>query len=222
MGIDFTLDYHAHILPACDHGSDNIRTSLAQILMAKEAGIQTICATPHFYPNRESVRSFLMRRQRTFDLLLPALQPDDPAVQLGAEVLICDGMEHMESLSALCRQGTNELLLELPFYTWQRSVWETIYALHEDTPLRVVIAHADRYPAKDIERLIQEGIQIQLNVSCFRHPLKRKRYFDWIASGAVSYLGSDIHGTEIGYREWEACRKLLDKTVNRKGRGEDE
>lgn len=219
---DRTLDYHAHILPGCDHGSDSLQVSLRQIALSKAAGIQTICATSHFYPNEESVASFLRRRDRSWAALREQLSPEDPAVELGAEVLICDGMERMESLSALCRQGTNELLLELPFYTWQRSVWETIYALHEDTPLRVVIAHGDRYPVKDIERLMQEGISIQLNVSCFRHPLKRKRYLDWIASGAVSYLGSDIHGTEIGYREWEACWKLLDKTFHRKERVADE
>ena len=48
--IDLTLDYHAHILPRCDHGSDGVETSLRQLAMAAEAGIRTVCATPHFYP----------------------------------------------------------------------------------------------------------------------------------------------------------------------------
>lgn len=46
--IDLSLDYHAHILPGCDHGSSSVDMSLKQMDMAKEAGIQTICATPHF------------------------------------------------------------------------------------------------------------------------------------------------------------------------------
>ena len=50
--IDLTLDYHAHILPRCDHGSDGVETSLRQLAMAAEAGIRTVCATPHFYPHR--------------------------------------------------------------------------------------------------------------------------------------------------------------------------
>lgn len=209
---DRTLDYHAHILPGCDHGSDGLQTSLRQIALAKSAGIQTICATSHFYPHQESAASFLRRREACWSLLREQLSADDPVVELGAEVLICDGMERMKELPALCRQGTDELLLELPFYSWQRSVWETIYALHEDVPVRVVIAHGDRYPPKDIERLIQDGVSVQLNAECFRHPLRRRRYLDWIASGAVRYLGSDIHGTEDGYRDWLACWKLLDKT----------
>ena len=209
---DRTLDYHAHILPGCDHGSDGLQTSLRQIALAKAAGIQTICATSHFYPHQESAASFLRRREACWSLLREQLSADDPVVELCAEVLICDGMERMDELSSLCRQGTNELLLELPFYTWQRSVWETIYALHEDSPVRVVVAHGDRYLPKDIERLIQDGVSIQLNAVCLRNPLKRRRYLDWIASGAVQYLGSDIHGTEIGYRDWISCWKLLDKT----------
>lgn len=42
--MDITFDYHSHILPGCDHGSDGIKTSLKQIEMAKSVGIKTICA----------------------------------------------------------------------------------------------------------------------------------------------------------------------------------
>ena len=61
--IDLSLDYHAHILPGCDHGSSSVDMSLKQINMAKEAGVQTICATPHFYPHKESVSSFIESRR---------------------------------------------------------------------------------------------------------------------------------------------------------------
>lgn len=32
--IDLTLDYHAHVLPGCDHGSDSVETSRKQLAMA--------------------------------------------------------------------------------------------------------------------------------------------------------------------------------------------
>lgn len=60
--IDLSLDHHAHVLPGCDHGSDGLETSLRQLDMAAAVGIRTVCATPHFYPHRESVESFLRRR----------------------------------------------------------------------------------------------------------------------------------------------------------------
>ena len=36
------VDFHSHILPGADHGSQNIRTSLAQLRHAAAAGVDTI------------------------------------------------------------------------------------------------------------------------------------------------------------------------------------
>ena len=101
---DTTLYYHAHILPGCDHGSDSVETSRRQLEMARKAGVATVCATPHFYPQRETVACFLDRRARTADLLRAGLPADAPRIQLGAEVLICDGLERMQELPLLCRE----------------------------------------------------------------------------------------------------------------------
>lgn len=206
------LDYHAHILPRCDHGSDGMETSLRQLKMAMEAGIKTICATPHFYPHKESVDEFLHRRARTAELLMNDLPADAPQIQLGAEVLICDGMEWMgDGLSRLCRQGTNELLLEMPFYSWTESLWNTLFHLCERRDIQIVLAHADRYPKENIERLICEGVPLQLNAACLAKPLRRSRYLNWIENGYVKYLGSDIHMNGKEYQDWDKCRKLLEK-----------
>ena len=75
---DTTLDYHAHILPGCDHGSDSVETSRRQLEMARKAGVATVCATPHFYPQRETVACFLDRRARTAELLRAGLPADAP------------------------------------------------------------------------------------------------------------------------------------------------
>lgn len=209
--LDLSLDYHSHILPGCDHGSNSLEVSLTQVSWAAQAGIRTICATPHFYPHKESTESFLQRRSETAQLLRSHLDPGSPQILLGAEVLICDGMEQLDSLPSLCREGTNELLLEMPFYKWPASVWDTLWALCERQDIQIVMAHADRYPPEDIEQLIQEGIPLQLNVECLLKPLRRSRYLNWIQNGSVLYLGSDIHMLGSGYRDWEKCRKLLEK-----------
>ena len=209
--IDLTLDYHAHVLPGCDHGSDGVETSRKQLAMAAAAGIRTVCATPHFYPHKESIPSFLQRRAESAQLLRESLTADAPQLRLGAEVLICDGMERLDGLSRLCREETDELLLEMPFYQWPESIWETLYRLLERRDIRIVLAHADRYPPEDIERLIEDGVPLQLNAECLAKPLRRRRYLSWIESGAVQYLGSDIHMLGKGYRDFEKCRSLLEK-----------
>ena len=209
--IDLTLDYHAHVLPGCDHGSDGVETSRKQLAMAAAAGIRTVCATPHFYPHKESIPSFLQRRAESARLLRESLTADAPQLRLGAEVLICDGMERLDGLSRLCREETDELLLEMPFYQWPEPVWETLYRLLERRDIRIVLAHADRYPPEDIERLIEDGVPLQLNAECLTKPLRRRRYLSWIGRGAVQYLGSDIHMLGKGYRDFEKCRSLLEK-----------
>ena len=146
--IDLTLDYHAHVLPGCDHGSDSVETSRKQLAMAAAARVRTVCATPHFYPHKESIPSFLQRREASARLLRENLTADAPQLQLGAEVLICDGMERLDGLPHLCRSETNELLLEMPFYQWPEAIWDTLYALCERRDIKIVLAHAERYPAR--------------------------------------------------------------------------
>lgn len=209
--IDLTLDYHAHILPGCDHGSDSVETSRKQLAMAAAAGVRTVCATPHFYPHKESIPSFLQRREASARLLRENLTADALQLQLGAEVLICDGMERLDGLSRLCRGETNELLLEMPFYQWSESIWDTLYALCERRDIEIVLAHAERYPPEAIEQLIRDNVALQLNSECLTRPLHRKRYLTWIKNGSVKYLGSDIHMLGDGYRAWEKCVKLLSK-----------
>ena len=209
--IDLTLDYHAHVLPGCDHGSDGVETSRKQLAMAAAAGIRTVCATPHFYPHKESIPSFLQRRAESAQLLCESLTADAPQLRLGAEVLICDGMERLDGLPRLCRSETNELLLEMPFYQWPEAIWDTLYALCERRDIKIVLAHAERYPPEAIEQLIRDNVALQLNSECLTRPLHRKRYLTWIKNGSVKYLGSDIHMLGDGYRAWEKCVKLLGK-----------
>ena len=152
--IDLSLDYHAHILPGCDHGSSSVDMSLKQINMAKEAGVQTICVTPHFYPHKESVSSFIERRRQTADILWAQIPTNAPRVLLGAEVLICDGMERLKAIHELCLEGTNELLLEMPFYRWPAPIWDTLYRLNDlrDRDRSCGSIPAGGYPSIDFRR----------------------------------------------------------------------
>ena len=153
----------------------------------------------------------MQRRAESAQLLCESLTLEAPQLRLGAEVLICDGMERLDELPQLCCEGTDELLLEMPFYQWPEPVWETLYRLLERRDIRIVLAHADRYPPEDIERLIEDGVPLQLNAECLTKPLRRRRYLSWIESDAVQYLGSDIHMLGKGYRDFEKCRSLLEK-----------
>lgn len=208
-GIKSDIDFHAHILPGCDHGSKNLQESLEQLDLAWDAGVGIVCATPHFYPQRESLSDFLMRRSRCWEKLCPNLSSERPQVRLGAEVLICSGMERMDGIEKLCLEGTNLLLLEMPFTRWSKNVKETALAIADRKDVQVVLAHIDRYDAEDVYELMSEGIKAQINVENLCRQLKGHQLRNMITRGEVFAVGSDIHGTETGYRSWIKSKKLL-------------
>ena len=83
-----TTDYHSHILPNIDDGSDSIKTSLKMIKMMKQQGIGIIVATPHFYMHREaSLDSYLVKRQNAYEKLMAA-QPGAAGLNLPCRIYI--------------------------------------------------------------------------------------------------------------------------------------
>lgn len=204
-----TVDFHAHILPKCDHGSDSLKTSLTQLTLAKNAGVDLICATSHFYPERDTVDTYLARRKKCFDLLSEQLNDSLPQVRLGAEVLICDRMDRMTGIEKLCLEGTDYLLLEMPFFDWSDDLVRTAERLSQLENISVVMAHADRYKPDDVEQMLEFGIPLQLNVDNLSKRFKNRNLLRWIDAGCVVAFGSDIHGTDIGYRYWSKSQRIL-------------
>ena len=193
------IDFHAHILPGVDHGCADTGTALRQLSLASDAGVGVVCATSHFYPHADTVKSYLERRSNGWAGIQDRLPENSPQVILGAETLVCVGMEHMEGLQRLMF-GDGIILLEMPPSSWTSTLIETVEAIFKDICQgRMVLAHVDRYPPDDIERLMDYGIPGQLNAASLLSPLRRRRYMKWIDSGKIAALGSDIHGADKSY-----------------------
>lgn len=208
------IDFHSHILPAADHGSDGLETSLAQVALAGDYGIDLMIATPHFYPRYDSAREFLQRRAECARTLLDALPRKEgrtPKILLGAEVQLCRNLDRMPELDQFCVQGTDVLLLELPANFSMHRHEQTVESLIYGRKRKVVLAHIDRYDSNTVELLLDMGCYAQLNASAFCHMRGRKRALLWAGSDSVVALGSDLHGTAVGYKEFEQAKKRLRK-----------
>lgn len=201
------IDFHAHLLPAADHGSNGLETSRRQLRMACEAGIDCVVATPHFYPHKEQSKDFLQRRSACAETLRQ--EAAFSRVLLGAEVQLCRNLHHAELLDELCVAGTRVLLLELPPDFSLRIYEQTLDALLYERKLSVVLAHIDRYDTQLIDFLLDWGFYGQLNASSFCRFFARKRSLEWTKSERVVALGSDIHGVQTGYTEFLRAKKLL-------------
>lgn len=187
------IDFHSHILPGADHGSDNVETSLAQLSLLRKAGIGTVVATPHFYPNYDSVDSFTQRRSHTAGTLAARVGRGMPRVLVGAEVLVCRGIHRMEALDKLCILGTRCIMLEMPMTEWSDELYDAVTGVRE-LGLTPVMAHVDRYPPRRVERLLDMGLHAQINASSLISIFHRRQIMRWVEQGAIVALGSDIHG----------------------------
>ena len=203
------IDFHAHILPGADHGSDSLVTSLRQIRFAQDAGIDLLIATPHFYPRHEALEPFLARRAAAHARLMEALPADTPRIRLGAEVQLCRGLDHMAGLEQLCVEGTRVLLLELPPDFSVRAYEQTLDALLYERKLTVVLAHVDRYVPGTVDFLLELGFLAQVNAAPFCHLRTRKAALCRAESVQAVALGSDIHGVSTGYREFLEMKRRL-------------
>lgn len=200
------IDFHTHILPGADHGSDSVATSIAQIELAKNAGIDILVATSHFYPHRHRIDEFLKKRDSAYNELI---KNTDAEIILGAEVLLCEGLNKLDGLEKLTVGNSRIILLELPDSSfkaeYERCVEDMIYSKYN-----VVLAHADRYPEENIERLVSIGAKIQLNTSALSGFITKKHLLKWTDRGFVVALGSDIHmADKKAYASFVKARKKL-------------
>lgn len=189
------VDFHAHILPRADHGSTSTETSLFQINTALECGVSRIVATPHFYPQSDNVDAFISRRNASYAKLKTAFSGLRPSIKLGAEVLICENIEEMPGLELLCIEGTNNLLLELPFSDFFDSFEYSVKTLI-NRGYTVILAHADRYDPRNIDKLVAVGARLQLNADSLCKLIIPAHIKRWLHDKCVVAIGSDIHGSD--------------------------
>ena len=200
------IDFHTHILPRADHGSDSVETSLKQIELSRTAGIEVIVATPHFYPHRHALDKFLSRRSLA---AAEIKKHSDSNVIIGAEILLCDSLDKLTNLESLCIENTRTLLIELPFWDFRQEYITTVDKLIGDG-YSVVLAHADRYPKDNIEKLVNLGAKIQLNASALSKFFVKRHLYEWIDRGLVVAIGSDIHmADKCAYKKFAKARKRL-------------
>lgn len=203
------IDFHAHVLPGADHGSDSLETSLLQLDLAAKSGVKRVIATPHFYPDKHSVADFLDLRNRAFSSLVGAMKEAHPLLSLGAEVLICDGIERIGGLSELCVAGTNVILLELPFTIFNPSYADSVFRLVKDG-FCVVLAHVDRYPKENIELLCEAGARMQVNADALSGLWVSDHIKEWLSDGRIIALGSDIHREDNkAYKRFEKAKSRI-------------
>lgn len=200
------IDFHTHILPCVDDGSQSLKESLSLIREEGRQGIKAVVMTPHFYANENSPSTFLQRRDRAWRQLAPYLWPELPDVYLGAEVQYFEGICAVEDIHHLRIVGTEYLLLEMPFARWSERMIEDVLELNEHYETQVVLAHIERYLAFNEEKVWKQlrnyGVLMQSNVSFFENWKTKHRAMSMLKRGDINLLGSDCHNMKTRRPNW--------------------
>ena len=207
------IDFHSHILPAIDDGSSSVQESLAMIGALSRQGVDTIVSTSHFYATRRSPQEFLQRRQEAYEKVRAELPEGSPRILLGAEVLYFPGISRMEDLPSLCTQGTNILLLEMPFTAWSEHMIREVHDLAHSGCYQLLMAHIERYffqqPLSIWDEFLEEGILMQSNADFLLNWRTRRKALRLWREGRIHLLGTDCHNMDSrAPRMDEAVRTL--------------
>lgn len=222
------VDFHTHILPGMDDGSANAAESAAMLAQERRMGVDAVVLSPHFYATENSPRQFLARREQALRALSAVYEPSFPRLYPAAEVQYFEGIGRAEDLELLRVEGTDLLLLEMPFSRWSDRVIGEVLDLNDREGFQVVLAHVDRYfSMQDREiftMLAHYGVWMQVNASAFGSWGKRRRLRSMIAAGMIQFVGSDCHNMtdrqpnmNVAYRYVDFDRDMLqDKSFQEK------
>lgn len=210
------VDFHSHILPGMDDGSDSKKTTLALLSLLHEQQISIVCATPHFYRDREDIPSFLARREESIAQLNDCNISQQ--ILLGAEVAWFPGIAHCEELDLLTVAGTRTLLLEMPFDEWSGQRMEDVLHLHLDREFHVVLAHPERFlfskgNKQKINRMVDAGVSLQVNAGTLVRWTTRKQGLELLMSTSTPFLGSDCHNLKERAPRIGEARRVIEKKL---------
>lgn len=213
------LDFHSHILPGIDDGSKDLETTEKMLALLKKQGVTRLGATSHFYYDEVSYKEFLVRRNKAANLVFENINPLlRPKIVLGAEVSFFNGIELFEGIESLCFEGTDYMLLELPFRKWDQRIYSALSSLKRCRDITPVIAHVERYAAfnpllESVEKLIESGCLIQCNTSFFTKPIVRLKALRMMKKGYVQFIGTDCHNLDRRKPNYDEATRIIERKL---------
>ena len=200
------IDFHTHILPRMDDGSRRMAETQKMLKMEYDQGVRQVVASSHFYAQHEFPETFLDRRGRRLARVREILHEEEWGQEMqifgGAEVLYYNGMADSPMLPSLCIEGTDTLLLEMPFSQWDKEVYREVRKIIEHRRIKVILAHVERYSLP---------LTIQLNAGEILQFGKKKLCRELLNSGIPVLLGSDCHNTGRRAPNMLKGKKAVDK-----------
>lgn len=221
------IDFHSHILPCVDDGSQSVGESIAMLQMTAEQGIRHVIATPHFYAQYDTPEHFLQKRNEAERLLRDEMRKYTglPQISVGAEVYFFRGMSDSGAISELTFADKKCILIEMPPAPWTDSIYRELEAIYIKRELIPIIAHIDRYirPLQSFgipKRLAELPVLVQANAEFFSNKWTSGMAMHMLRTEKIHLLGSDCHNMRsrcpnLGQAVEYIRRRLGEAPINR-------
>jgi protein-tyrosine phosphatase len=220
------LDFHNHLIPDVDDGSESIEASTSAIATMREQGIRNIITTPHLRASmlriKEAHAEYFERVDSQWSLLASHASTHFPDVRLerGFEILL-DIPDPDLSDSRARLAGTKFLLVEFPFASIPPNSAQALFDIRM-RGYEPIVAHPERYvdAQKDPEIVaewIRVGAGLQVNAGSLvgRYgPESNKTAWLFLSRGWANYISSDYHA------KGECASKAAADAIRRRGGSE--
>lgn len=203
--VDGFVDFHSHLMPAVDDGSQDPELSLAALRAFAAQGAATCITTPHFDASLTRSPTAFASRMAQLDAAWETLvaaharTPGLPAIARGVEVML-DDPEPDLSDARLRLAGGPFVLVEFPAMQMPPNAEWAMHNLRQKG-WRPIIAHPERYRNHDsrltvLARCRAAGAHLQVNAGSLlgQHGDRARAVANaLLAIGWVDYLASDHH-----------------------------
>ncbi len=210
------IDFHSHILPGIDDGAGSLEEALSMLRKAYDDGIDTVVSTSHIYIEQESdIDDFLNARKTAYDRLMHAIantKDEYPEIKLGCEVHLKNNIDEMKKLTELAIEGTDYILLEMPYHSWKSEMYELVYNISV-MGVKPIMAHIERFLKyrNEFHNLKSVGAVFQVNADPFLHKSMRKELLELYYDGYVHVLGSDMHNMDDRVNNLKEAYEIIEK-----------
>lgn len=217
---DKIIDFHAHILPAFDDGPSTCKEAAEILVKLYEQGVTHVVSTSHFYRHDEEISDFIIRRKKAYDKLTAYLCENNithiPHIIMGAEVYFTTALADDPNLEKLCIEGTDYMLVELPYTQLTENVLASFGTLAAGGRVRPILAHIERYARFADEKTILSFLEYapgQLNCDSVLTLSGSKLASKLIRSGRIAAIGSDAHNMTSRPPRYSEARKKLSRKM---------
>lgn len=192
------IDFHAHFLHGIDDGATDVSTGVAMLSESWNQGTKYILATPHFHYGDADINEEISKRDTALAEIKEYAEANSikiPHIISGFEVDFKYSLKNDPQIDKLCIEGTNHLLVEMPYNNWKQNDIEALYELTL-MGIKPVIAHVDRYYrcfGDEIFDVFDLDAVFQMNCKVMETIAGRNFVKKIMKAGKVCVMGTDMH-----------------------------